>query len=80
VGGLNPGCDGGKGGKGGDGGPGGGGLGGPSFAIAHVGDAPEQRGTVTLTKGGGGPGGLGGNNGIGMNDGAPGISAELQAF
>ncbi|MDC3957288.1 hypothetical protein [Polyangium jinanense] len=74
----NSACAGGAGGEGGNGGPGGGGAGGPSVGIAHVGKAPEKRGSTMITPGTPGNGGLGG--GIMSNAGANGTTGELVAF
>jgi hypothetical protein len=70
-------CDGGHGGRGGDGGHGGGGRGGHAIGIAATGtEMPDTKGITFLKKGTPGPGGKGGP----MNDGDPGVQANVQLF
>lgn len=70
-------CDGGKGGGGGSGGKGGGGRGGHAIGIAATGDEmPDTKGITFLKKGTPGLGGKGGP----MNDGDPGVQANVQLF
>jgi hypothetical protein len=76
---LNTGCLGGAGGRGGDGGPGGGGRGGHSIGLAYTGNPPAIS-TDRIKVGQPGAAGPGGNDGLLMNDGAPGIAAAVQAF
>ncbi len=74
--GTAPGCKGGQGGTGGFGGKGGGGRGGHAIGIAATGSAmPETKG-VSFTKGMPGMGGKGGM----MQDGDPGVQADVQVF
>jgi hypothetical protein len=70
-------CAGGAGGHGGSGGKGGGGRGGHAIGIAATGtEMPDTKGITFLKKGTPGPGG----KGAFMNDGDPGVQANVQLF
>jgi hypothetical protein len=73
------GCDGGQGGAGGIGGAAGGGTGGHSVAMAYIGAAPTQVGTVALTHAAAGIGGDG-SGGSKDNKGADGLAQPLLEF
>jgi hypothetical protein len=75
-GGTSDACDGGKGGKGGKGGYGGGGRGGHAIGIAATGTPPDTKSVTWPNKGTPGLGGKGGP----MNDGDPGVQANVQLF